>query len=460
LEDDKPEHEQSSKYDKDWTQGSIISNLWGLSWPIMITQLVMTLGPTIDMIWVGKLGTSAVAGVGISGMVVMLMNTARMGLQMGTRAVIARFIGAGNKEGANHVAQQTFVITVAFAIVMAIIGIFLAEHIMLAFGVEPEVVTEGAAYLRIQLVGMVSMSFQMMSQSIMQASGDAVTPMQIGVGSRLFHIALCPFLIFGLWIFPRMGVSGAALTGVISQGIAGGIGLWMLYTGRTRLHLTFSHFRFDGPMIWRIVKIGIPAMINGMGRTSATLVLTIFIVPFGTFAVAAQSLMERIDRFIQMPAMALGQTAGVLAGQNLGAGQPERAEKTALLAVGLFTGFITIVSIGLWFLAPNIVRIFNKEPGLIDIAGTFLRITIITYMVFGVVQVLMQCINGVGDTMVPMLVTLLTMVGVMVPLAYFLPRITSLGVYGVRWAMVSGNVIRAVIFVMYFRMGRWKQKKI
>ncbi len=412
------------------------------------------------MIWVGKLGASSVAGVGISGMVVMLMNTARMGLQMGTRAMIARFIGGGNQQGANHVAQQTFVITVIFAIVMAAIGIFLAEKILILFGVEPDVVAEGAAYLRIQLVGMVTMSFQMMSQSIMQASGDAVTPMKIGVGARLFHIALCPFLVFGWWIFPHLGVRGAALTGVISQGVGGGLGLWMLYSGRTRIRLTFRNFHFDGSMIWRIVKVGIPAMINGMGRTSATLVLTLFVVPFGTFAVAAQSLMERIDRFIQMPAMALGQTAGVLAGQNLGAGHPGRAERTGWLAAALFTGFISIVSVAIWFCAGYIVRIFNTEPGLVEIASTFLRITIITYMVFGIVQVLMQCINGVGDTLIPMLVTLLTMVGVMVPLAYFLPRVTSLGVYGVRWGMVSGNVLRAIIFVTYFKLGRWKQKKI
>ncbi|UCD09851.1 MAG: MATE family efflux transporter, partial [Dehalococcoidales bacterium] len=393
MDEEESSQESQIRVDRDWTKGSIIGSLLGLSWPMMITHLVTTLGPTIDMIWVGKLGSASVAGVGISGMVVMLMNTARMGLQMGTRALIARFIGQGDKEQANHVAQQTFVISIAFAIVTAIIGIFLAERIMEAFGVTPDVVDQGAAYMRIQLVGMISMSLQMMSQSVMQASGDAVTPMKIGVGGRLLHIVLCPFLVFGWWIFPEMGVSGAAMTGVISQGLAGLLGLWFLYTGRTRLKLTFSNFRFDGSMIWRIVKIGLPGSINGMGRTASTLLLTVFIVPFGTYAIAAQSLMERLDRFIQMPAMSLGQTAGVLAGQNLGAGQPERAEKTAWLAVWIFTGFISVVSIFIWFFADNIIMLFNNEPGMIEVAGNFLRITIVTYMFFGLVMVLMHCIN-------------------------------------------------------------------
>ena len=451
---------RQTRIERDWTKGSIIGSLWGLSWPMMITQLVTTLGPTVDMIWVGKLGSASVAGVGISGMVVMLMNTARMGLQMGTRALIARFVGQGDKDQANHVAQQTFVISIVFAIVTAIIGIFLAEHIMAAFGVEPEVVSEGAAYMRIQLIGMISMSLQMMSQSIMQASGDAFTPMIIGVGGRFFHIVLCPFLVFGWWIFPDMGVSGAAMTGVISQGLAGLVGLWFLYTGRTRLTLTFKNFRFDSIMIWRIVKIGLPGSINGMGRTGATLLLTMFIVPFGTYAVAAQSLMERLDRFIQMPAMALGQTAGVLAGQNLGAGQPERAEKTAWLAVWLFTAFISVVSVAIWFFADNIITLFNNEPEMIEVAGNFLRITIVTYMSFGFVMVLMQCINGVGDTLTPMIVTIVTMGCIMLPLAYFLPRVTNLDVYGVRWAMVTGNLSRAAVYLVYFKMGRWKRKRI
>jgi putative MATE family efflux protein len=452
--------EKKTKFERDWTKGSIIGNLWDLSWPMIISQTITTLGPTIDMIWVGKLGTASVAGVGISGMVVMLMNAATMGLQMGTRAVVARFVGAGDEKEANHAAQQAFTISVVFSIFMVAIGIFLAEHILMLLGLEPDVVAEGAAYLRIQLVGMVTMSFQMMSQSIMQASGDAVTPMKISIGSRLFHIALCPFLIFGWWIFPRLGVSGAALTGVISQGIGGCLGLWMLYSGRTRLRVTLRNFRFDGIMIWRIVKIGIPSMINGTGRTSSMLVLTWFITPFGTFAVAAHSLMQRIDMFVQMPAMALGQGAGVLAGQNLGASHPERAERTAWLAVGLFTGFMSIVSVLIWFWPGSIIRIFNTEPELVEIASIFLRIQIIQYMTFGFGMVMMNCLNGVGDTMVTMLNTLITLWGVQMPLAYFLPRITNLGVLGVRWAMVIAIIVRGIMFAIYFKMGKWKRKQV
>jgi putative MATE family efflux protein len=426
---------------------------------MMVGQAVTTLGPTIDMIWVGKLGAVAIAAVGISGMVTQLISVVRMGLQTGTRALVARSYGSGDVEEANNAAQQSLTISVAFAIIMAVIGIALARQMLLLLGLRTEVLAEGTAYLRIQLLGMVTLSFQMLSQSLMQASGDAMTPMKISVGCRIFHIALSPLLIFGVWFFPRMGVTGAALTGVISQGVAGVLGMWMLYSGRTRLKLTMKNFHFDWPMIWRITKIGIPAVINGTERNSATLLVTWFVVPFGTFAVAAHSLMDRLTNFIQMPAMAMGQAAGVLAGQNLGAKEPERAEKTGWLAVALFTAFMAFVSIFLFFWPEPIIRIFDTEPELVRVASIFLKIQIVSFLTFGFVTVMLNCLNGVGDTWIPMMNTLVTLWGVQMPLAYFLPKI-GLGVYGVRWAMNAAVVARAAVFAIYFKAGRWKRVRV
>ncbi len=447
-------------FDRDWTQGSIVRNLWLLSWPITISGSLNMLGPTIDMIWVGKLGTAAIAGVGIAGMAVMVVNSAKMGIVTGMRAMIARFVGAGDEEVAIHVAQQSFAISASFGIFLAVIGIFLAEPILVLFGVEADVVREGAAYMRIMFVGSVFMSLRMMGEGIMQASGDSRTPMRIIMYCRLIHVALCPFLIFGWWIFPRLGVTGAAMTNVFSQSLGVALGLWVLFSGRTRLQLTLKNIRLDPPMIWRVVRIGIPASITGVERSFANLVLMKFVVPFGTFAVAAHSLIQRVDSFIHMPTMGFGQGSGVLAGQNLGAGKPERAERTGWTAAGLCTCVMVVGAVVIWFWAEKVVGIFNTEPSLVEIASTFLRIEIVSYMVFGVVVVLTQCLNGVGDTMIPMVTTLVTMWGVQVPLAYFLSRVTNLGVYGVRWGIVTAIVMRAGIYATYFKMGRWKRKQV
>jgi len=446
--------------DRDLTKGSIVGNLWILTWPTTISSLIMVIGPMIDMIWVGSLGSAAIAGVGVSGMAVMVIDSARMGLNTGTRALLARSVGAGDNQTANHVGQQAIVVSTLFSLVTAAIGIFFAESILILLGVEPDVVIEGATYMRILFVGSIVTSFGMIAMGIMQAAGDAVMPMNISLGTRIIHIALCPFLVFGWWIFPKMGVSGAALTNVISQSIAGVIGLWVLFTGRTRLKMSLKGFSFDGDIIWRMVKIGIPSSITGMERSVANFVLMWIIVPFGTAAVAAHSLAQRIDMFVNMPAMGLGQSAGILAAQNLGAGQPDRAEKTGWIAAALFTCVSIIGSLIIWFLAENVVQIFNREPKLVELTAAFLRIDIVSYLVFGLVMVLMNCLNGVGDTYIPMWTTLLTMWLVQVPMAYVLPKVTSLGVYGVRWGIVSAIVLRAVVYTIYFKKGRWKRKEV
>ncbi len=445
---------------RDWTKGSIVGNLLLLSWPIIISQSLDMVGPTIDMVWVGKLGVASIAGVGVAGMVVMFMIPAVMGLVMGARAMIARFIGQGDAKSANHVARQAFVISASFSIVMASIGIFFAEPILTLMGVEADVVTAGVAYMRIMFVGAVAMSFRITAEGIMQASGDAMTPMKIAIFFRIVHVALCPFLVFGWWIFPNLGVSGAAITNVFSQSLGMALSLWVLFTGRTRLRLTLSNFYVDLHIIWRIVRIGIPAMVMGMQRSLGHIFLMFFMVPFGTLSVAAHTLCQRVEMTLVMLGMGWGTAAGVLAGQNLGARQAERAERSGWMAVCFAEGIMVICSIVILLWAESIVGIFSTEPSIVEVASTFLRIATAGYLVLGFLVVFMQCLSGIGDTLPPMIIELVCMWGVQMPLAFLLPRVTNLGVYGIRWAIVAGMVVGAVAYLAYFRLGRWKRKKV
>jgi len=445
---------------RDWTHGSIIGNLWALAWPTVITSTLGIIGPAIDMVWIGRLGTAQVAGVGVAGIVVTVVQSLVTGLFMGTSAMVARFVGARDEETANRAAQQAFVIGLAFSLLMALVGLFLAARILAVLGVDQAVITQGAAYMRILLVGMVTISAVTVAQSIMQASGDAMTPMRIAITYRVLHLALCPSLVFGLWIFPKLGVNGAAYSNVISQAVGGALGMWVLFSGRTRLRVTLRKFRPDWQLIWRAARIGIPASLTNMERSFADLILVRLISPFGTLPVAAHSLMQRIDVFAQMPGGGLGTAAGVLAGQNLGAGQPGRAARTGWLSAGLATGISVLLSVVIWFWADQLFRIFTPSGDLISVSATFLRINIAGYVLWGVVVALSMCLNGVGDTIVPMITNLVTMLGVQLILAWWLSQHTSLGVYGVRWAAVSGIVVRAVIYTTYFQRGRWKRTRV
>ena len=447
-------------FSRDWTSGSIFRNLLSLSWPIVISYGLNTLGPTIDMIWVGKLGAASIAGVGVSGMAIYVINSTRLGLNTGVRAMVARFVGAGDFESANHVAQQGFVISAVFSAVLAVVGMAFAEPLLRVMGVEPDVVTEGSAYMRIMLVGSAAMSFRMMSDTIMQASGDTILPMRIAVGFRVFHVALAPALIFGWWILPGLGVSGAAVTNVLSQSLGTALGLWVLLTGRSRLRLTFRRFRLDPGVIWRLLKIGIPASVMMAQDSTTYFLLTWFMVPFGTLAVAAHTVILRVEMVLFMPAWGLGMAAGILVGQNLGARLPHRSERSGWLATGLAEA-VTLVLSAVFYLWPEaIIGVFTSDPELIAIASAYLRIAVVGFLFLAIMAVVMQSLSGAGDTVPLMVIGVVTGWLVQLPLAYFLPHVTDMGELGVRWAMVIGLVVAGVAYLAYFRTGRWKRKRL
>ena len=460
--------------DRDWTEGSIAGNLLRLSWPMVVSSSLNMVGPTIDMIWVGRLGSAAIAGVGVGGIAVGLLMSSVFGLAMGMRAMVARFIGAHDLKGANHVALQSFVVSTAFAAVVAMVGLFFADSIMRLFPLEEEVILEGATYTRVMFLGAVVMSVRMMCEAAMQSAGDTVTPMWVSVLFRVIHVALCPFMVLGWWIFPRLGVSGAALTNIISQSVGLCISLWLLFSGRSvyldsvrkmlrfgrsRMKLTLENFRIDPVTIWRIVRIGIPSSVTGMQSTLGQFILIRFMSAFGTVAVAAHTISQRAEMILIMPVMGLGTSAGILAGQNLGAGQPERAEKGGWMAAGMALGLVVACCLGLLLGAESVVAIFSKEPGVIDLTSTFLRIATAGYVLIGFVMTFQFCVSGAGDTVPPMLMSLFMTWAVQLPMAYVLPKYTDLGVYGVRWAIVISLAVAAVANVTYFRTGRWKRKR-
>jgi putative MATE family efflux protein len=452
--------ERAAALGRDWTKGSILGNLLTLSWPMMISGSLYMVGQTIDMIWVGRLGPASIAGVGVAGIAVLMALSAMLGLTTGARAVISRFVGAGEIAAANNAAGQAFVISLGYGLITTAIGVFLGERILGLFGLQPEVVAEGATYLRIAAISWTPMAFSLMAINVMQASGDAVPPMKVALVFRLSQVALCPFLVFGWWVFPQLGVMGVALSQVITETGGMSAGLWLLFSGRSRLRPSLRHFRFDWDIIWRMVKIGLPGLIMGVERNFGSMVLMWIIVPFGTVAVAAHSLIQRVEMVVTMPGWGLGMGASVLVGQNLGARQPERAQRSAWLATGIVEGFLLVCALAILLGAEHIIRVFSSDPALVEMGGTFLRIAAAGYAVMGFSTVLQNCISGSGDTVPTMIVSMATMWLVLLPLAWFLPRITDLGVNGVRWAIVTNIAAGAIAYTLYFRLGRWKRKRI
>ncbi len=445
---------------RDWTQGSILRNFLILSWPMAVTNTLTMVGPVIDMIWVGRLGTTSMAAVAAGGIALGLVMTAVMGLATGARAMIARSIGANDVAGANHVAQQSLVISLAFSAAVGALGFLFTETILRLLGLGAEVIAVGTTYMRIMFIGSAAMAFRMMAEGIMQASGDTVTPMRASVAYVAFRTSLSPMLMFGWWIFPEMGINGSAVAMIIAQSTSMAVLLWMLFRGRSRLQLTMRNFQLDLNIIWRIVKIGFPSMVGMMQLNLSQLILLRFMASFGTAGIAAHGIVQRVEMVVMMPSMSLGIGAGVLVGQNLGANQPKRAERSAWTAVAVVEAIVVACSLAIFLWPEGVVRIFNSEPGLVATASSFLRIAVAGYVTVGFMAVFRQSLMGAGDTVPAMIISVAMIWLVTLPLAYFLPQVTDLGVLGVRWAMASGLIFSGVVSTIYFMTGRWKRKTL
>jgi putative MATE family efflux protein len=445
---------------RDWTQGSIIGNILLLSWPMIVLGLAYTVNLILELIWIGKLGPASIAAVGIGGFLVVLVIGIKSGLSVGERAMVARMVGGGNLAGANHVAGQAYIISIAYAAVVAIAVNLFAGPIFTLFGLEAAAVSQGIIYLRIILSGWVTEALWITSFSVMQASGDSLTPMKVALVIRVVNAAVCPFLILGLWIFPRLGVTGAAITYIIATGLGMSICIWVLFTGRTRVHLHLKDLNPDFQTIGRILKIGLPGSAMSLGKSFGDLVLTGFVVPFGTLALAAHNSIYRIESFINTPGLGFGNAASVLIGQNLGAGKPDKAVRSGWSAAVLAASFMIICCVALLIWTENIISLFNMDPELVRLGSMFLRIAVAGYLGMNIVNIMQNCISGSGDTLPPMLITLSMLWVVQVPLALVLSRYTGLGVFGVRWAIAVSVIVGAIALTGYFWSGRWKRKKV
>jgi putative MATE family efflux protein len=456
-----PGRRRSAYATRDLTTGSIPRNLFFLAWPQFIEGVLNVLDQMADLFWAGRgFGTRAIAGIGVAQNYTMLIMTARFGIDMAMRAMVSRAVGAGNIALANHIALQAFTLSGLFSLTMMVLGVLLTEPLLRLLGISDAVIAEGAAYMRAQFVGTAGMSFRMMSGAALQASGDTLTPMKATTATRVIHLALAPFLAFGWWVFPDFGLMGLALANIAAQSAGVAMNFYALFTGTSRLHLTLRGYYLDFPLIWRIATLGAPAAVTQIERALSQLVIVGLVAPFGDYALAAYSLTRRTEMFMNMGSWGIGQSAGTLVGQNLGAGRPERAKAAVLWA----SGYVLLVKGllgGLLFAFPTLfISVFSSDHELLPLAITWLRIQVLGYLAMGVTQVAVQSFQTAGDTFFPMVVTLVTMWGLEVPLAYALSRWTSLGQFGVAWGIVAAMFARVLIYVPYFIWGGWLRKRV
>ena len=445
---------------RDLTTGSIPKNLWFLGWPQMVQGALTVIDQFVDFIWAGRIGARTMAAVGVAQSYAMLAMTGRMGLDIAARAMVSRAVGANNIPVANHATLQAFTLSSAYSLGMAIVGLLLTETLLSLVGASEAVIAAGATYMRIQLVGMAAGAFHAMSSAALQASGDPMTPMKSTMASRFVHILLSPCLVFGLLWFPRMGIAGAALANIVALSLGAAVNFYALFTGGSRLHLTLQGYRLDFPLMWRIVKLGTPAAIASIQRSVNQVVLVGVVASFGDYPLAAYSLTRRVENIAMMSGGGFGQAGGTLAGQNLGAGKPERAKSSVAWAVSIVAAIQGLFGIFIIMFPEGFISIFSREPGLVGPAVTWVRIAALQFLLMGPTIVFSQCISTAGETMIPMMITVISGWVLEIPLAIILSRVGSLGQFGVPWASAIAMGLRLLVYIPYFLRGSWTRKRI
>jgi putative MATE family efflux protein len=457
---------------RDLTTGSVPKNLAFLAWPQVVEGLLNVFDQVWDLFLAGQgFGFRAIAGIGSAQQVVQLARTGRMGLDTAMRAMIARAVGAGDRSLARHVAQQAFTVNFLLAIVITTLGILFTEAMLRTLGISDAVIAEAAGYMRWQFAGTLALTARMATGSALQATGDAVTPMKATTTARVVDLILAPILMFGLIGAPEFGVAGVAVANLLGQTLGAAINIYNLTTGRSGLHVTLAGYHFDPKLIWRLVRLGAPATINSIERSAAQVILLALMSPFGDVALAAYALTQRTQAVVNIGTQGLGNAAGIISGQSLGAGNVKRARETVLWALG-YVSIAKLLIVSILFVFPEFfLSIFNDDPELLEVGAVWLRIMLIGYFAMGPVQVLMQSFQTSGDTVMPMVTTLVAMWAFEVPLAIVLSgaaerwglgflSVGDLGQYGVATAISVAAFVRLAMYLPYFQWGPWYKKRI
>jgi len=444
---------------RDLTTGSLSKNIWYLALPMITGHILQVTFNLVDMFWVGRLGPVALAAVAMSGVVMMILITLIVGINIGTLALVSRFVGAQDRDSAEDVAMQSLILGFLVAAVLGLIGYMLTPAMLKLLGARPDVLSSGSEYLRIIFSGVAFVFFMFTISAILRGAGDPVTPTVILAISTVINIILDPLLIFGIGV-PRMGIAGAALATVISFCIGGIIGFEVLLKGRSHIHLKLNKFKIDFEIIRRIVKIGIPASAQMTMRGFMGAVLMTIVASFGTFAIAAYGVGLRLTMIVMMPGFGFAMAAATMVGQNLGAGEPKRAEKSAWLATAYYFIFMVIFTAVFIIFAPTLISIFNKTPQVIKLGTNFLRITAWSFLFIPFGLILGRALMGAGDTIPPMVITGISLWLFQIPAAYILSKPMGFGLPGVWYAILSASMLQAAASASWFSLGLWKRKRV
>jgi putative MATE family efflux protein len=445
---------------QDFTSGSLNRSILLLAIPMVLEMVLESLFAVVDVFWVGRLGADAVATVGLTESMLMLVFAVGMGLSLSTTAMVARRIGEKDPEDAAISAVQAIFLGILVSMAIGIPTGIYAPQLLRLMGASPHIIASGSGYARIALGGCGAIVLLFLNNAIFRGAGDAAIAMRLLWVSNILNLILDPCLIFGLGPFHRFGVTGAALATFTGRSIGVLYQFYRLLRGTERIHILARHLRLNLVVLWRLLRVSLTGILQFTIANASWIGLVRIISLFGSAAVAGYTVAIRIVIFFILPSWGLSNAAATLVGQNLGAGHPDRAEK-AVWRTGLYNMvFLGLIGVIFIVFATPVVRLFVNDPEVVGIAATALRIMSCGNIGYAYAMVMLQAFNGAGDTVTPTIVNFFGFWVLELPLAWWLAESTPLHARGAFLAIVIAEGSIAVASMILFRRGRWKAQRI
>jgi putative MATE family efflux protein len=444
----------------DYTQIDLRRAIFLLAVPMILELVMEATFAVADIYFVGRLGSSAVATVGLTETYLFLLYSVAMGLAMAVTAIVARRVGEKNMEDAGASAVQSVFLAVLASIPFSVAGIFFSKELLTLMGADAWGIEHGHRYTQWMLGGNVVIVMLFVMNAIFRGAGDAAIAMRVLLVANGLNILLDPLLIFGWGPVPAMGIEGAGIATTVGRGTGVVMQLWILFKAGRHIRVMWSQVRWNGSVMLHILRTSL----GGVGQMIVAMTSWIFLMRIladvGSEAVAASTIAIRIMMFTIMPAWGLSNAAATLVGQNLGAGSPDRAE-SAVWKIGLYNMIFLIgVSVMFFVLNERLVRIFSDDADVIAIGGEWLRILSYSFFVYGWWMVSVQAFNGAGDTNTPTKINLVFFWFIQIPLSYFLAITLDWDHSGVFWGVFISETSVGLFTLWLFSRGGWKTYKV
>jgi putative MATE family efflux protein len=446
--------------EQDFTEGRIGRAILLLSIPMVLEMSMESLLGIVDVFIVAQLGADAIATVGLTESLLTLVFGIAMGLAMSTTAMVARRIGEKDSSGAAKAAVQSLVLGILVSIPIGVVAIFYAPQLFALMGASDSIIRDGSIYGAIVIGSNVVIILLFLINAVFRGAGDAAIAMRALWISNLLNMAIDPCLVFGLGPFPEMGLEGAAWGTFIGRGAGVVYQLFILFSGRGRVVIHRSEWRIDFGVMWNLLKVSLGGIFQFLIATASWLALVRIVAIFGSAAIAGYTIALRIIIVALLPSWGIGNAAATLVGQNLGAGKPDRAERSVWV-----TGFVNMVFLGIVTVifiafAEPLVRIFSDDEQVVSYGISCLRFISYGYVFYAYGMVVVQAFNGAGDTFTPTVINIICYWLIQIPMAYWMAMKSGLGANGLFLAITIAESLLAVVAIIAFRRGRWKEQKI